>query len=111
MTPRETIHAFLADGREAQTRFLAELVQTPSDNPPGDCRPHAEKAARLLEEVGFKVERHPVPDELTKRNGMISCTNLIVRERFGAGATRLPATRTATWCRPARAGASIPTAR
>ncbi len=85
MTPRETIHAFLADGREAQTRFLAELVQTPSDNPPGDCRPHAEKAARLLEEVGFKVERHPVPDELTKRNGMISCTNLIVRERFGAG--------------------------
>jgi acetylornithine deacetylase/succinyl-diaminopimelate desuccinylase family protein len=82
MTPRETIHAFLAERREAQTRFLAELVKAPSDNPPGDCRAHAEKAARLLEEVGFKVERHPVPEDLARRNGMISCTNLVIRERF-----------------------------
>lgn len=70
---------------ERQIRFLAELVRTPSDNPPGDCAPHAEKAACLLEELGFSVERHPVPDALVKANGMISCTNLIVRERFGSG--------------------------
>jgi len=83
MTARDKVHAFLAAQREAQTRFLAELVRTPSDNPPGDCRPHADKAAQLLEGLGFAVERHPVPDELVKRNGMISCMNLIVRECFG----------------------------
>ena len=85
MSARDQVHAFLAAQREAQTRFLAELVRTPSDNPPGDCRPHADKAAQLLEGLGFAVERHPVPDELVKKNGMISCMNLIVRERFGEG--------------------------
>jgi acetylornithine deacetylase/succinyl-diaminopimelate desuccinylase-like protein len=85
MTAREKTRTFLAAQREAQTRFLAELVKTPSDNPPGDCRAHAEQAAGLLEEIGFEVERHPVPEDLTKKNGMISCTNLIIRERFGEG--------------------------
>jgi len=85
MSARQAIHAFLAGQRAAQTRFLAELVRVPSDNPPGDCRPHAEAAARLLEALGFAVERHPVPDALVHANGMLSCTNLVIRERFGAG--------------------------
>ena len=76
---------FLAHEREAQTRFLAELVKVPSDNPPGDCRPHAQRAAALLAELGFKVEQHPVPEAAVRAAGMISCTNLIVRERFSAG--------------------------
>jgi len=85
---RNAMRDFLARERGAQIRFLAELAKTPSDNPPGDCRLHAEKAASLLEALGFTVERHPVPDALAKANGMISCTNLIVRERFGeAGPT------------------------
>lgn len=83
--PQKRIRDFLAGEREAQTRFLAELVKVPSDNPPGDCRPHAERAAALLESLGFEVERHPVPPDLVQANGMISCTNLIVRERFDAG--------------------------
>lgn len=82
--PRERIHEFLLGERAAQTRFLAELVKRPSDNPPGDCRPHADAAAALLEGLGFAVERHLVPDDLVRRNGMLSCTNLIVRERFAA---------------------------
>ena len=57
----------------------------PSDNPPGDCAPHAEKAAALLEGLGFAVERHQVPEAVLRPNGMVSCTNLIVRERFEAG--------------------------
>jgi acetylornithine deacetylase/succinyl-diaminopimelate desuccinylase family protein len=85
MTAQETIRAFLAGQRDAQARFLAELVRTPSDNPPGDCAPHAAKAAGLLERLGFEVERHPVPDELVKANGMVSCVNLVIRERFGPG--------------------------
>jgi acetylornithine deacetylase/succinyl-diaminopimelate desuccinylase-like protein len=70
--------------RSAQVAFLAELVKCPSDNPPGDCAAHAARAAGLLEGLGFRVERHPVPDDLVKSGGMISCTNLMVRERFAA---------------------------
>jgi len=43
---------------DAAQQFLAQLVQVPSDNPAGDCAPHAEHTARLLEALGFEVERH-----------------------------------------------------
>jgi succinyl-diaminopimelate desuccinylase len=86
MTSVETaIHTFVGEHAEAQTRFLAEIVKVPSDNPPGDCDPAAEAIAKLLEGLGFAVERHKVPDDLVKANGMISATNLIVRRRFGQG--------------------------
>jgi acetylornithine deacetylase/succinyl-diaminopimelate desuccinylase family protein len=65
--------------------FLKALVRVPSDNPPGDCARHAEESARLLERLGFKVECHKVPDEVAKKHGMVSATNLIVRETFGSG--------------------------
>ena len=65
--------------------FLKALVRVPSDNPPGDCAPHAEVAARLLEELGFTVERHAVPEPFVRAHGMKSVVNLIVRERFGSG--------------------------
>jgi acetylornithine deacetylase/succinyl-diaminopimelate desuccinylase-like protein len=70
-----------------ETAFLAEMVKVPSDNPPGDCAPHAARAQALLQELGFKVEAHPVPAELAKAHGMVSATNLIVRHRFGPGPT------------------------
>jgi len=76
------LRAHVDDHFEQQLRMLARLVQCPSDNPPGDCAPHAVLAAALLEELGFEVERHPVPPELARAHGMRSVTNLIVRERF-----------------------------
>ncbi len=79
------IHDFVREHRDAEARFLAELVKVPSDNPPGDCVAHAERAAELLEALGFTVERHPVPETLVRANGMVSCTNLVVRKRFGDG--------------------------
>ena len=79
--------AFLDAEREAQVRFLAEIVKIPTDNPPGDCAPAAERAAKLIEAFGWDVERHPVPADIAARHGMISCTNLIVRRRFGPGPT------------------------
>jgi acetylornithine deacetylase/succinyl-diaminopimelate desuccinylase-like protein len=81
----ETIRAFLDRQLAAQTAFLAELVKVPSDNPPGDCAAHAARTAELLEGLGLTVERHAVPAEQAKANGMISATNLIVRKRFGDG--------------------------
>jgi succinyl-diaminopimelate desuccinylase len=81
------IRAFLAEHRETQVGLLAELVKVPSDNPPGDCAPHAARAAALLEDLGLTVERHPVPQALVRAHGMVSVTNLVVRRRFGAGPT------------------------
>ena len=83
--PYTHIDAFAAREIERQARFLAELVKVPSDNPPGDCAPAAEAAVRLLSELGLTVESHRVPDDRVRANGMISATNLIVRERFGHG--------------------------
>ena len=84
---RRAIADFCERQHEAQVRLLAELVKVPSDNPPGDCAPHAGRAAALLEALGLAVERHPVPDQLVRASGVISATTLIVRERFGAGVT------------------------
>ena len=83
--PHRIITEFLSGTREAQTRFLAELVKVPSDNPPGDCLAHAERAAALLQDLGFEVERHAVPEAQVKALGMVRVTNLIVRRRFGDG--------------------------
>lgn len=66
-----------------QVEFLRQLVRVPSDTPPGDNAPAAEKAAELLSALGFAIERHPVPPGFLREYGMRSVTNLIVRERFG----------------------------
>lgn len=68
-----------------EVKFLKEVVRIPSDNPPGDCARHANESAKLLEDLGFKVERHNVPDALVRKHGMRSVTNLVIRERFGSG--------------------------
>ena len=80
-----TLRRFIDLHFDEQVRALAQLVGCPSDNPPGDCAPHAELTARLLEAMDFQVERHAVPAEFAAAHGMRSVTNLIVRERFGDG--------------------------
>ena len=67
-----------------EVEFLKSLVRVPSDNPPGDCARHADVAARELEQLGFAVERHRVPEAVVKKHGMTSATNLVIRERFGS---------------------------
>jgi acetylornithine deacetylase/succinyl-diaminopimelate desuccinylase family protein len=78
------IQAYIDQHHAEQVAFLAELVKVPSDNPPGDCAPHAERAAELLSAMGFTVERHVVPADLVTANGMISATNLVIRRIFGS---------------------------
>jgi acetylornithine deacetylase/succinyl-diaminopimelate desuccinylase family protein len=72
---------------DEEVRFLQELVRVPTDTPPGNNAPHAERTAELIEGFGFKAEKHPVPDEEVKRYGLQSITNLIVRRRYGEGKT------------------------
>lgn len=80
----------IESNRDVQVEFLAELVRTPSDNPPGDCAPHADRTARLIEGLGYEVECHPVPGDLVREIGMVSATNLIVRRKLGARADEGP---------------------
>jgi succinyl-diaminopimelate desuccinylase len=61
MTIAEVVAAFVDREFPRETQFLAELVKVPSDNPPGDCAAHAERARRLLEQLGLAVEAHDVP--------------------------------------------------
>ena len=76
---------FIDNNFAREVEFLKSLVRVPSDNPPGDCVRHAQEAAKLYEALGFQVERHPVPRDVCAKHGVISVTNLIVRERFGTG--------------------------
>ena len=84
-TNHDTISRVVDARFDAECAFLAELVKVPSDNPPGDCAAHARRAQELLGELGFAVEADPVPPDAVRANGMISATNLIVRQRFGNG--------------------------
>jgi len=87
VTNVSAISGLVAEDAAAAVVFLQQLARVPSDNPPGDCARHAEATARLLEDLGFLVERHPVPADLVRQNGMVSATNLVVRHRFGEGPT------------------------
>ena len=72
---------------EEQTRYLQELVRVPTDTPPGNNAPHAERTAAMLKLMGFEAEHHKVPDAVVKAAGLQSITNLIVKHRFGDGPT------------------------
>jgi acetylornithine deacetylase/succinyl-diaminopimelate desuccinylase-like protein len=85
MTIADQIAAFVDREFARETAFLAELVKVASDNPPGDCAPHAARARQLLEALGLTVEAHDVPPAAAQAAGMRSATNLIVRQKFGAG--------------------------
>ena len=84
-TSATAIHDFLSAHRSDAECFLADLVRLPSDNPPGDCAPHARRTAEWLRAMGFAVEEHPVPQDLVRQNGMTSCINLVARVKFGTG--------------------------
>ena len=83
--PYEDIGRWIDAHHPEQIEFLREIVKVPSDTPPGDNAPAAEKAAALLTAMSFEVERHPVPEDFLRAYGMRSVTNLIVRQRFGSG--------------------------
>jgi succinyl-diaminopimelate desuccinylase len=70
---------------DEQVRFLQALVQVPTDTPPGNNAPHAERTAELLAVMGIDAEAYPVPAESVQAAGMQSITNLVARRRYGAG--------------------------
>ena len=67
---------------DEQVRFLQALVRVPTDTPPGNNAPHAERTAQLLSEFGFEVESYPVPADRVRGYGLQSLTNLVVRRTY-----------------------------
>lgn len=72
---------------DEEVRFLQEMVRVPTDTPPGNNAPHAERTALLLQDFGFDAEQHAVPAEQVHAAGLQSITNLVVRRSYGKGPT------------------------
>jgi acetylornithine deacetylase/succinyl-diaminopimelate desuccinylase family protein len=87
MTPYDKLDAWIDANFEQEVKFLQELVRVPTDTPPGDNAPHAERTAELLQAFGFEAQRHPVPLADVQAHGLRSITNLLVRRHYGEGRT------------------------
>jgi succinyl-diaminopimelate desuccinylase len=83
----QALDAWIDAHFDEQVRFLQELVRVPTDTPPGNNAPHAERTAELLAGFGLPAEKHPVPADEVRAYGLQSLTNLIVRRRYGEGPT------------------------
>lgn len=84
-TAQQQLDAWIDAHFDDEVRFLQELIRVPTDTPPGNNAPHAERTAELLAGMGLPAERHVVPDADVKAAGLETITNLIVRRRFGDG--------------------------
>ena len=85
--PYAQLDAWIDAHFDEQVKFLQALVQVPTDTPPGNNAPHAERTAELLKAFGYEAEKHPVPTAEVKAYGLETITNLIVRRHYGAGKT------------------------
>ncbi len=85
MSTYQQLDAWIDQHFDEQVRFLQALVQVPTDTPPGNNAPHAERTAALIQAWGFEAERHAVPAAEVQAYGMESITNLIVRRPYGDG--------------------------
>jgi len=72
---------------DEEVKFLQALVQVPTDTPPGNNAPHAERTAELLKGFGFEAEKHVIPQWALDEYGLAAITNLIVRRRYSDGKT------------------------
>ena len=86
-TPYDALDAWVDAHFDEEVRFLQELVRVPTDTPPGNNAPHAERTAELLAAMGLQAEKHPVPAAEVHAAGLESITNLIVRRHYGEGKT------------------------
>jgi acetylornithine deacetylase/succinyl-diaminopimelate desuccinylase-like protein len=84
MTAYEQIDTWVDAHFDEEVRFLQALVQVPTDTPPGNNAPHAQRTTELLRGFGFEAEQHPVPDAEVKAYGLTTLTNLIVRRHYAA---------------------------
>ena len=86
-TAYEQLDGWIDQHFDEQVRFLQELVRVPTDTPPGNNAPHAERTAEPLKAFGYEAEKHVVPTAEVQACGLQTITNLIVRRKYGEGKT------------------------
>ena len=89
MTDYEKIDNWIDAHFDEQVAFLQALIRVPTDTPPGNNAPHAERTSELLQAMGLDTEKHAVPQDEVRAAGLESITNLIVRRKYGPGKTVL----------------------
>ena len=89
MSTYEQLDAWIDAHFDEQVAFLQALIRVPTDTPPGNNAPHAERTAELLHALGLEAEKYPVPKTEVHAAGLESITNLVVRRRYGPGPTVL----------------------
>ncbi|MFC3108135.1 M20 family metallopeptidase [Undibacterium arcticum] len=89
MNSYEKLDAWIDAHFDEQVQFLQELIRVPTDTPPGNNAPHAERTAELLQKFGLDAEKHPVPEAEVRAAGLETITNLVVRRKYGPGKTVL----------------------
>jgi acetylornithine deacetylase/succinyl-diaminopimelate desuccinylase family protein len=87
MNAYQQLDAWIDTHFDEEVKFLQALVQVPTDTPPGNNAPHAERTSELLKGFGFEAEKYAVPEAEVKAYGLASLTNLIVRRPYGPGKT------------------------
>ncbi len=81
------LDAWIDQHFDEEVQFLQQLVRVPTDTPPGNNVPHAERTAELLKPFGFDAEVHRVPQQDVQAAGLESIANLVVRRKYAPGRT------------------------
>jgi succinyl-diaminopimelate desuccinylase len=89
MTTYHQLDAWVDAHFDDEVRFLQALVRVPTDTPPGNNAPHAERAAELLDAMGLPAKKFAVPQDEVQAAGLQSITNLLVHRHYGQGKTVL----------------------
>ncbi|MEN9539277.1 MAG: hypothetical protein RLZZ126_1512 [Pseudomonadota bacterium] len=85
----QRLDAWIDEHFSEEVAFLQTLVRIPTDTPPGNNAPHADRTAELLQDMGLSARKFPVPRDRVQAAGLQSITNLLVHRRFGPGKTIL----------------------
>jgi succinyl-diaminopimelate desuccinylase len=89
MNSYDQLDAWVDAHFDEEVRFLQALVRVPTDTPPGNNTPHAERAAELLDAMGLPTAKFAVPQAEVQAAGLQTITNLLVRRTYGEGKTVL----------------------
>jgi succinyl-diaminopimelate desuccinylase len=87
MNPYQPLDDWIDAHFDGQVKFLQALIQVPTDTPPGNNAPHADRTAELLKNFGFLAEKYAVPQADVEAAGLQSITNLLVRRNYNIAGT------------------------
>jgi acetylornithine deacetylase/succinyl-diaminopimelate desuccinylase-like protein len=70
MSTSQQLDNWIDEHFDPQVSFLQELIRVPTDTPPGNNAPHAQRTAELLKAMGMEAEQYPVPEAEVRACGL-----------------------------------------